>query len=306
MLHAAIYGDHRGSRALVLDDEAQAQLVVEGPPVTYESYAALGELLSTLSEAVEGGFHRVAVGLEGVPFNREDIIGSVAAALKVKSVAVLSQVHAYFYASTCGGDGVIVASDTGSFAYGVYEGVKAGAGGWGWLFDDEGGAYWVAREGLRRAFLYIDGRSRDGRFLASSILSRLEAADPLSALRILYSRFRDPYAVAGLADIVCSAAEGGDPAALDVVREASFHLASMAESVYKRLGHPKVPVIGVGDFLLGCKILREETSALLLSLGMYLRPMPVDPLVGCTYYLASKLGVKPDCKALAEVARGGA
>lgn len=299
MAYLALYGDDEGSQALVYDDGRVAKLVY-GPPLTYDDVgrsgflSALADIAAQVLDAYPGGFDKLAIGFAGMPRSKEDLIVVAARVFKAKRVAVLSQVHAYYYAVTCGGDGIVLASDTGSFAYGVYNGTKAGAGGWGWLFDDEGGAYWVAREGLRRAFLYIDGRSKDGRHLASSVLARLGVSDPLSAVRKLYAEYASPSRLAGLAGIVCGAAEDGDPAALDVIREASFHLASLAESVYKRLGTPKIPVTGVGRFLVRCKILREETSALLMSLGMLMRHMDVNSVGGCLAYLLSREDV--DCR----------
>ncbi|GEM_PF-7072829 len=293
MAYLALYGDGEGSQALVYDG-GRVTKVAYGPPLTYDDVgqsgflSALADVAAQVLEDHPEGFDKLAIGLAGMPRSKEDVIMVAARVFKARRVAVLSQVHAFYYAATCGGDGIVLASDTGSFAYGVYRGVKAGAGGWGWLFDDEGGAYWVAREGLRRAFLYIDGRSRDGRHLASSVLSRLGVSDPLSAVRRLYAEYASPSRLARLAGIVCGSAEEGDPAALDVIREASFHLASLAESVYKRLGSPRMPVTGVGRFLTGCKILREETSALLMSLGMFLRPMEVNPAGGCLAYLLSR------------------
>ena len=303
MQYLALYGDDRGSVAAVYRD-GRIAAAARGPPLTYDAAAGSGflEALTTLWRGIGSlrGFERLAISLSGVPRNREEIMNTAARVFGARRVAALSQVHAFYYAATCGGDGVIVASDTGSFAYGVYRGVKAGTGGWGWLFDDEGGAYWVAREGLRRAFLYIDGRSRDGRHLASKLLDRLGAPDPLSAVRKLYAEYREPGRLAMLAPDVCEAAEEGDAAALDVVREASFHLASLAETVYKRLGFPKTPVYAVGWFMGRCKLLREETSALLMSLGIFMRPVEVEPLTGCLAYLLSREG-GVDCKELSQM-----
>ncbi len=47
-----------------------------------------------------------------------------------------------------GEPGIVVIAGTGSFVYGSAPGVTWSAGGWGYLFGDEGSAFWVAREAL--------------------------------------------------------------------------------------------------------------------------------------------------------------
>jgi N-acetylglucosamine kinase-like BadF-type ATPase len=52
-----------------------------------------------------------------------------------------------------GKDGVIVIAGTGSVAYGHHNGVTKLAGGWGYLFGDEGSAFWIAKSALSLAMM---------------------------------------------------------------------------------------------------------------------------------------------------------
>lgn len=53
------------------------------------------------------------------------------------------------HAGALGGEpGIVVIAGTGSFVYGLAGDVTWSAGGWGYLFGDEGSAFWLAREAL--------------------------------------------------------------------------------------------------------------------------------------------------------------
>lgn len=56
-----------------------------------------------------------------------------------------------------GETGVVVIAGTGSFAYATFEdGSSHVAGGWGYLFGDEGSAFWIARTAIRAAIEHGD------------------------------------------------------------------------------------------------------------------------------------------------------
>jgi N-acetylglucosamine kinase-like BadF-type ATPase len=60
-----------------------------------------------------------------------------------------------------GKPGIIVIAGTGSVAYGRNErGAQALVGGWGYLFGDEGSAFWIVREALRDAMMKRDMGAR--------------------------------------------------------------------------------------------------------------------------------------------------
>lgn len=55
-----------------------------------------------------------------------------------------------------GEPGIVVIAGTGSFVYGCAPGVTWSAGGWGYLFGDEGSAFWLAREALAALMRWED------------------------------------------------------------------------------------------------------------------------------------------------------
>ncbi|MFN4073367.1 MAG: BadF/BadG/BcrA/BcrD ATPase family protein, partial [Thermus sp.] len=73
-------------------------------------------------------------------------------------VLLLNDVELAWWAAFGGGQGVVVVAGTGSMAYGKGPKGVGRAGGFGPLFGDEGSAYWIGLEALRRASKAEDGR----------------------------------------------------------------------------------------------------------------------------------------------------
>lgn len=146
-----------------------------------------------------------------------------------------------------GEPGIIVIAGTGSMAFGRNSGGKrARAGGWGYIFGDEGGAFDLTRRALQAAL-----RSEEG-WGEETALRRLllEATGATSANELLhqfYGRFDRSY-IATLASLVTQAADTGDSVAGAILHEAAEKLAWYASGVYKQLfASPEtVPVAYVG------------------------------------------------------------
>ncbi|HIE03793.1 MAG TPA: hypothetical protein EYP61_03425 [Candidatus Latescibacteria bacterium] len=191
----------------------------------------VGELLG----AVGGGEVSVlCVGLAGVdrPQDREE----VASALRGlgREVVVASDGEVALEGAHLGGPGLVVVAGTGSVAWGKCGGKVARAGGWGYLLGDEGGGYWIAKEGIAMALRALDGRgpetSLGGRLMDHLGLSRLD-----QVVRWTYREPR-PDRIADLAHIVFEAADEGDYVASDILYRAGRHLGELVLAVARRLG----------------------------------------------------------------------
>ena len=113
-----------------------------------------------------------------------------------------------------GEPGLVVIAGTGSIAFGRdSRGRTARAGGWGYLFGDEGGGFWIARQALRAAL-----RLEEGWGVPTSLRGRLLDATGARNINDLLHRcytaeFPRPR-VASLSVLVNHAAEIGDPVAV--------------------------------------------------------------------------------------------
>ena len=116
--------------------------------------------------------------------------------------------------ATCGEPGIITIAGTGSMAFGKNaRGETARAGGWGYIYGDEGGAFDVVRQAVRAVLREHEGWG--GRTaLTPALLEASGAPDPNAMLHLFYTPEWPRWRVAGLAKIVHRIATEGDPAAL--------------------------------------------------------------------------------------------
>ena len=133
--------------------------------------------------------------------------------------------------ATSGEPGIIVIAGTGSIAYGRNaSGQTARAGGWGYLFGDEGGAFDLVREALRAALRLEEGWGPPTA-LRALLLEAANAPDANSLMHRFYTSDYPRDRVAGLARLLEAAAGGGDAIALGILHRAGQQLAALAAAV---------------------------------------------------------------------------
>jgi len=145
--------------------------------------------------------------------------------------------------ATKGEPGVIAIAGTGSIAFGRNgSGRTARAGGWGYLFGDEGGAYDIVRQAVRAVV-----RHEEGWGPGTSLLPALtEAAGARDANDLLHRFYTDEFPrarVASFARLVDEAARGGDPVARDILMGAAQALATLVAAVRGQLFGPQEGVL---------------------------------------------------------------
>jgi N-acetylglucosamine kinase-like BadF-type ATPase len=162
--------------------------------------------------------------------------------LKVTNDAEIALIGA-----TSGDPGIIVIAGTGSIAFGRNaSGRTARAGGWGYIFGDEGGAFDIVRRALRTALQAEEGWGPPTS-LRALLLEKTKAQDANQLLHSFYQS-ASRYQIAPLAPLVTAAAESGDRVAQEILAESARVLAWYAEGVYRRLfsDSEKVPVACIG------------------------------------------------------------
>ena len=150
--------------------------------------------------------------------------------------------------ATGGEPGIIIIAGTGSMAFGRNAaGTTGRAGGWGYVFGDEGGGFDITRRALRAAL-----RSEEGwgpsTALHRILLDETGSPDANALMHRFYTpEFSRPQ-VAALSKVVNRAAESGDVVAVEILRNAAAELMTYVDGVYHQLftigEHPAIAHIG--------------------------------------------------------------
>lgn len=134
-----------------------------------------------------------------------------------------------------GAAGVIVIAGTGSMAFGRNAaGVEARAGGWGYIFGDEGGAFDLVRGAVRAALREEEGWGQPT-VLRGMLLEAAGADNANDLMHRFYTAEFPRERVAAYAPLIDRAAEAGDVVAQGLLKGAAQALATIAGVVRGRL-----------------------------------------------------------------------
>ncbi|MFI9592351.1 N-acetylglucosamine kinase [Nonomuraea sp. NPDC052265] len=274
----AIDGGQTGLR-LALASGGRIREVHDRPGLSYAEGSPVEAVLSRIGDGW-GELDTVCLGLTTI---LDDPEGLATRLLRTaRRVLVTTDVVTSHAGAFSGGPGVVLAAGTGAIALGV----SAGSGsrpvavrqvdGWGFLYGDAGGGYWIGRRGLEAAARGFDGRAADGP------LTR-RAHDVFGDLSELPARlYLAPDGVAQVARFalhVLEVARGdptGDDTARAIVAEAARELAATVAAAARALpGDTEVPVAWTGR-LLRDPTLRATFEAELVRLVPRARPRPPD------------------------------
>lgn len=132
-------------------------------------------------------------------------------------------------------EGIILVAGTGSIALArLADGRRIRAGGFGHFLSDEGSAFFIAFQALRRGLRSLEGRDLPTTFM-QALLDLYGLASVQDIVPFVYRRFDKAFIASG-ASLVAEFRDKGDELAADIYREAKTELASLVESVVARSG----------------------------------------------------------------------
>lgn len=189
---------------------------------------AVGQALAPLGLTLaEARFHRICIGMSGGPDDKREIIQHL---IQADAYDVTTDAHIALYGAVAGGAGAIVISGTGSIALSRdSQGRIWRAGGWGYVFGDEGSAFDIARLSLRAALAAEEGWGPSTALRAAL----LAATESDSANQLLHRWYGGDFSRDRTADwsrLVEQAASGGDSVAQSILNNAGKSLAQLAAS----------------------------------------------------------------------------
>lgn len=177
-------------------------------------------------------FEVACLGFSGGPSDKEALLREIVPAQRL---IVTTDAFIALVGATGGEPGVVVIAGTGSIAFGRNAaGKTARAGGWGYIFGDEGAAFDLVRQALRAALRFEEGWG-PATALRHSLLGATGAASAGDLLHRFYTTDFPRDRIAALAPLVDQAAQEGDAVACAILDKAAQDLASLASAVRGQL-----------------------------------------------------------------------
>jgi N-acetylglucosamine kinase-like BadF-type ATPase len=204
-------------------------------------------------------FASACLGFSGGPADKEAILHEI---LPSDRTLVTHDALIALSGATAGEPGLITNAGTGSIAFGRNaSGKTARAGGWGYIFGDEGSAFHIVRQALRAALRFEEGWGAP-----TSLRRILLDATGASDVNEVQHRFYTPEfprpRIASFSKLVDQAAENGDAMAREILNEAARDLAAIADAVRGQLfdKEERVRVAYIGGVFRSRTVLEKFTA----------------------------------------------
>jgi N-acetylglucosamine kinase-like BadF-type ATPase len=259
--------------------------------------AAVSEALAPLNRAFsETHFVAACFGMSGGPDDKRQLLAEL---LRCDALEVTTDAAIALWGGTAGRPGLVVIAGTGSMAYGRNAaGNTMRAGGWGYLYGDEGGAFDVARNALRAALREEEGWGPPTR-LRQALVEAAAGADVNDVLHRFYTDEFPRQRVAALAPLVDEVATAGDAVAKQVLIEAGKSLAGYGAAVRQHLfaATETVPIVQVGGAFNSSFLQQGFREVLKSAANQILKPR-FDPAVGALLAAYALAGLQVDTSRL--------
>ena len=236
-LFLGVDGGQSSTTAVIGDETGRVVGTGRGGPC-HDVRAALRDSVHTaLPDAggSEASFEAACLGFSGGFADKEAVSREL---VNARQYLFMHDAQIALAGATGGGPGVITIAGTGSIAFGRNaEGRVARAGGWGYAFGDEGGAFDLVRQALRAALRYEEGWGP-----RTALLPLLtEAARAKDANDLMHRFYAGEYSrgqFASFAYLVEDAERAGDGVARDILHGAAQALATFTAAVRGQLFRP--------------------------------------------------------------------
>lgn len=212
---------------------------ISGPEARTRFIGAIGgcveqALLQAAEPTDRREFSAACVGFSGGPADKQPLIEEM---FRIDALSVTTDALIALSGATAGAPGIIVIAGTGSIAFGRNAGGRtARAGGWGFVFGDEGGGFDTARQALRAALRQHEGWG-PRTILHDRLLAETGARDANDLLHRFYTPEFPKPRIASMSKLVDEAARDGDEVARKILESEAQALAQFAGAVRGQIFH---------------------------------------------------------------------
>jgi N-acetylglucosamine kinase-like BadF-type ATPase len=244
-------GGQSSTTAVIGDEHGQIAAWATAGPCNHVSAAearakflrVIGDCVSQAAaraglDPVRPHFRAACLGMSGGPDDKAALLKEL---ISADELIVTHDGRIALSGAMNGEPGMIVIAGTGSFAFGESAaGETARAGGWGYIYGDEGSAFDIARQAVRAILREHEGWGAHTA-LTPMLLEATETRDANELVHRLYTADWPRSRVATLAQIVDQVAESGDPVAIDLMNSAAQNLALLTAAVRRQLFRENEP-----------------------------------------------------------------
>ncbi len=238
-------GGQSSTQALIGDDEGRVIGAGRGGPCNHVGAAEGRDKFMRAMQGCVGAackeagldpatvrFRSACLGFSGGPADKEAILRDI---LSVDQMVVTHDALIALSGATAGTPGIVVIAGTGSMIFGRNaQGETMRAGGWGYVFGDEGGGFDLTRQALRAALRMEEGWG-PVTTLRRMLLDEAGAADANDVLHRFYTAEFPRPRIAAFSKLVDEAAEGGDEVARELLDRAARELNNLVLAVQGQL-----------------------------------------------------------------------
>lgn len=146
------------------------------------------------------------------------------------------------YAILHGLDGICVTAGTGSVVLGLHQNSWYRVGGWGHLFGDEGSAYWISSQAIKKTLQDEDNSSSSSE-LTKEIFDYYDVDDVFMLTKKLYTLSKAE--IASLTTIIAKNAKNGNDEAIRILKQAGIELGKAVNQMIRK-GHFAQSVVIIG------------------------------------------------------------
>jgi N-acetylglucosamine kinase-like BadF-type ATPase len=301
-LFLGIDGGQSSTTALIGDESGQVVGYgrggpcnhVKGPEGRTKFITAISGCVAQAAEAMGGAaaFEALCGGFSGGPADKEQLLQEMfpGATIFVTTDALIALTGA-----TSGRPGIITIAGTGSIAFGRNStGRTARAGGWGYVFGDEGGGFDLTRQALRAALREEEGWG-PRTALTAKLLETTGCRTVNEALHAFYTTDWTRPRIAALSRLVDEAAAEGDRTAEDILNAAAQQLAGYASAVRSTLFAPgeAARVAWIGGVFQSERLLYRFRALVDLADGNRAAPPDLFPAAGALIEAYRAAGLDP-------------
>lgn len=230
-------GGQSSTTAMIGDESGQVLGFGRGGPCNHVSasearakfMSAIGGCVRQAAEAAGLDldtleFESACLGFSGGPADKDALITEM---FRIKKRTVTHDALIALSGAHSGNPGIITIAGTGSISFARNsQGKFARAGGWGYVYGDEGGGFDLTRQALRSALRMEEGWGPETSLRALL----LEATGATGANDLLHKFYTPDFPrprIAALSRLVEQAADAGDSVAADILNEAAQQLAGI-------------------------------------------------------------------------------